>query len=152
MGIFSGMTDKTAPRGFRWIWYIRIAQFIITLLVIALAAVNAYQWRDFKVPEKIAWNIACVCQNPIVMILTCLPLTIPLGGYLLSCSNLFRSRHRSREDIQIIAVAGMGTGHPGCASVHLLDRRGRNFEIDLQRLLQGILGLACGLEWYALLL
>ena len=63
MGIFYGMTDKTSPRGFSWIWYIRIAQFIITLLVIALAALNANAWRDCSVPGKIAWNIACVCKK-----------------------------------------------------------------------------------------
>ena len=60
MGIFSGMTDKTAPRGFKLIWYIRIVQIIGTLVVLGLAGLNAYGWSECSVPSKIAWNLACV--------------------------------------------------------------------------------------------
>lgn len=60
MGIFSGMTDKTAPRGFKWIWYIRIVQLLGTLIVIGLAALHASLWSNCSVPSKIAWNLACV--------------------------------------------------------------------------------------------
>lgn len=89
-------------------------------------------------PAKIAWNLACVRENcsdePQRM-----PLTCSLGFNVLSGSHLFHPCHRSLEDIQIITVAGMGTGRPGCPHVRLLDRRSGDIEIELQRLLQGML-------------
>lgn len=81
------------------------------------------------------------------------PLTQSSGGHLVSCFDLLPTGHRSQEDIQTIAMASMGTGHPRRDNVHLLDRRGRNIEIELQRLLQGMLGLAWrDLEWFVLCL
>lgn len=69
MGIFSGMNDKSAPRAFSWIWYIRIAQIFFTGIVIILAGVDANRWSSCSVPGKIAWNLACV-REPMVMVLS----------------------------------------------------------------------------------
>lgn len=63
MAIFANSTDKSAPRGFTWMWYIRFVQILLTLIVIAVAAKVAAaisNGGDCHVPPKVAWNIACV--------------------------------------------------------------------------------------------
>lgn len=53
--------DKTSPRGFRWIWFIRVLQIWITLAVLGITASNAASFKDYScsVPGKLAWNLAC---------------------------------------------------------------------------------------------
>lgn len=65
MAIFANSTDKSAPRGFPWIWYIRFVQIFLTLVVLAVAArvaaaIDNGDGGDCHVPPKVAWNIACV--------------------------------------------------------------------------------------------
>lgn len=69
-------SDKTSPRGFPWIWFLRIAQAVISLVVLGLAATHISTLNDLgcSVPGKMAWNLACV--------------RLPLP---LSCSFLVRS-------------------------------------------------------------
>lgn len=62
------MTDKAAPRGFPWMWYIRFVQILLTLIVLAVAAqvaaaINNGDTGDCHVPSKVAWNIVCVCSS-----------------------------------------------------------------------------------------
>lgn len=55
-------SDKETPRSFFWIWYIRIFQLILTLVVLGIAAANIASFGnlDCSVPGKLAWNVACV--------------------------------------------------------------------------------------------
>lgn len=68
MAIFANSTDKSAPRGFYWMWYIRFAQILLTLIVVAVAATVAAaisngDGGDCHVPRKVVWNIVCVCSS-----------------------------------------------------------------------------------------
>lgn len=65
MAIFANSTDKSAPRGFPWIWHIRLVQILLTLIILAVAArvaaaISNGDDGDCHVPPKVAWNIACV--------------------------------------------------------------------------------------------
>jgi len=54
--------DKTSPRAFRWIWFIRILQIFVTLFILAITAANTASFGNAScgVPGKLAWNLACV--------------------------------------------------------------------------------------------
>lgn len=54
--------DRTSDRGFKWIWFIRLVQIIVTLIVLALTAAKtaAFSVASCGVPGKLAWNLACV--------------------------------------------------------------------------------------------
>lgn len=58
------MTNKTVMRAFPWIWYIRLVQIVISVLVLALAAVDSHTVEDLGdgcgIPPRIAYNLACV--------------------------------------------------------------------------------------------
>lgn len=58
-------SDKQTPRSFFWIWYIRIFQLVITLIVLAMAAANIASLGNIscRVPGKLAWNLACVSKR-----------------------------------------------------------------------------------------
>ena len=58
----SGMTDRSAPRGFPYIWYIRLVQIFFSLIVLAISAANASSLNSIAcgVPGKLGYNIACV--------------------------------------------------------------------------------------------
>lgn len=65
MAIFANSTDKSAPRGFPWMWYIRFVQVLLTLIVIAVAArvaatISNGDGDDCHAPHKVVWNIVCV--------------------------------------------------------------------------------------------
>lgn len=67
MAIFANLTDKSAPRGFPWMWNIRFAQILLTLIVVAVAArvaaaIGNGDGGDCHVPRKVVWNIVCVCS------------------------------------------------------------------------------------------
>ena len=55
-------SDKTSPRGFRWIWFLRLAEILVSLAVLGLAAKNVAGLAEpgCGVPGKMAWNLACV--------------------------------------------------------------------------------------------
>ena len=54
--------DKTSPRGFPWIWFLRLAEILGSLIVLALVArdVSGLSQLSCGIPGKIAWNLACV--------------------------------------------------------------------------------------------
>lgn len=66
MSLFANMADKTAMRSFPFLWYIRLAQVVISFLVFILSAVDAHTVQKIadgcSVPSKIAYNLACVCS------------------------------------------------------------------------------------------
>ncbi len=58
-------TDKSAPRAFPWLWYVRFAQIFLSLVALALAAKTAsaivgIDGGNCRVPSRTAFNIACV--------------------------------------------------------------------------------------------
>lgn len=59
--------DKTSPRAFRWIWFIRIFQIFVTLVILGITAANAASFGNVScgVPGKLAWNLACVRYSAI---------------------------------------------------------------------------------------
>lgn len=70
MDIFANSSDKAAPRGFPWMWYIRFVQVLLTVIVIAIAArvaatISNGDSGDCHVPHKVVWNIFCVCASVI---------------------------------------------------------------------------------------
>lgn len=71
MSLFSNMNDKSAMRAWPWLWYIRLVQIFITLLVLILAALDANAVQDYLpncgVPPRIAYNLACVCSVMVVV-------------------------------------------------------------------------------------
>lgn len=73
MSLLTNMTDKTLPRGFRWIWFIRLLQLVIALLVLILAAVDIQSVRNLYdgcgTPSRIAFNLACVSTGLMMMVL-----------------------------------------------------------------------------------
>ena len=56
--------DKTSPRGFNWIWFLRLAEIVVSLIVLSLAArdIAGLSSLGCNVPGKMAWNMACVCH------------------------------------------------------------------------------------------
>ena len=58
------MQDKTLPRTYAWLWYFRIFQQVLTLIILGLAAANASAFGSIQcgVPGKLGYNIACVCS------------------------------------------------------------------------------------------
>lgn len=68
MAIIANSTDKSAPRGFPWVWHIRLVQILLTLIILAIAgrvaaAISDGDGGDCHVPPKVAWNIACVSAS-----------------------------------------------------------------------------------------
>ncbi|MCJ1424689.1 hypothetical protein MMC29_002577 [Sticta canariensis] len=66
------MVHKTAMRSFSFLWYIRLAQVVISFLVLILSAVDAHTVQDYahgcSVPSKIAYNLACAILALCVLI------------------------------------------------------------------------------------
>lgn len=58
--------DKESPRAYRWIWFIRIFQIVVTLIVLGITAANTASFGSAScgVPSKLAWNLACVGLAP----------------------------------------------------------------------------------------
>ena len=56
------LMDKTAPRGFPWLWFIRIGQLVLTLLVLALAAAKSATFSNYgcSIKAKLGFNLATV--------------------------------------------------------------------------------------------
>lgn len=68
-------TDKVSPRCFPWLWFVRIGQMLLTIIILALTASNAYDFSSrlaCSVPSKLGYNIAAVSQGA-------LPLSIDTG-------------------------------------------------------------------------
>ncbi|MCJ1425330.1 hypothetical protein MMC29_003218 [Sticta canariensis] len=72
MSLFSNMNDKSAMRAWPWLWYIRLVQIVITLLILVLAALDAKAVQDFAsgcgVAPRIAWNLACAVLTIVAVV------------------------------------------------------------------------------------
>ncbi|MCJ1463745.1 OTU domain containing [Pseudocyphellaria aurata] len=66
------MTEQTVQRAFPWIWFIRLLQIFITILVLVLASIDANSVKNFAddcgVPSRIAYNIACAVLAILVLV------------------------------------------------------------------------------------
>ena len=84
-------TDKTSPRGFSWIWFIRLFQIVITLVVLAITAANVTSFHDIgcSAPSKLSFNLAVVRfppEFPSLVRLTMSSPSSPWSGYSTSSS------------------------------------------------------------------
>ncbi|CAF9932725.1 MAG: hypothetical protein HETSPECPRED_008437 [Heterodermia speciosa] len=63
-------SDKTSPRGFRWIWFLRLAEILLSLVVLGLAArsIAGFTAGGCSVPGKIAWNLACAVLSLLALV------------------------------------------------------------------------------------
>ncbi|KAL8792630.1 MAG: hypothetical protein Q9195_004758 [Heterodermia aff. obscurata] len=63
-------SDKTSPRGFRWIWFLRLAEILFSLVVLGLSARNVAGLSEggCSVPGKIAWNLACAVLSLLALV------------------------------------------------------------------------------------
>ena len=62
--------DKTSPRGFSWIWFIRLFQIVITLIVLGITAadVTSFHGIGCNAPSKLSFNLAVVRFPPQLLI------------------------------------------------------------------------------------
>lgn len=66
LGLNIYTTDKVSPRCFPWLWFVRIGQMVLTIIVLAIAASNAQDFASIpgcNVPSRIGYNIAAVGQE-----------------------------------------------------------------------------------------
>lgn len=123
MAIFANSTDKSAPRGFPWMWYIRLAQILLTLIVLAIAGRVAAAISDSDgchVPRKVAWNIVCVCSFVINRGFFWI-LTTSIGCTCIHCPDIFSAGHRPLECIQSPSLAYLDSTWSRCLYAHNLD-------------------------------
>ncbi|KAL8778249.1 MAG: hypothetical protein Q9213_007501 [Squamulea squamosa] len=54
--------SMTSERGFPWLWFVRLLQILVTLIVLAITASNASDFTSIScsVPSKLGYNIAAV--------------------------------------------------------------------------------------------
>lgn len=67
-------TDKVSPRCFPWLWFVRIAQMVLTIIILAIASSNAQDFSSIpgcNVPSRIGYNIAAVGLDGL-----CLPIAV----------------------------------------------------------------------------
>lgn len=56
-------SDKTSPRSFPWLWYIRLVALVITLIVLGITASNTSTFHSIgcDAPARLLFNLAVVC-------------------------------------------------------------------------------------------
>ncbi|KAL8688031.1 MAG: hypothetical protein Q9218_005955 [Villophora microphyllina] len=64
-------SDRTSPRCFPWLWFVRLLQLLVTIIVLAIAASNASELSsiDCSVPSKLGYNIAAAVLSFIVLVI-----------------------------------------------------------------------------------
>ena len=57
-------SDKTSERCFPWLWFARLGQMLVTIIVLAIAASSASDFTSMgcSVPSKLGYTIAAVSQ------------------------------------------------------------------------------------------
>ena len=55
-------SDKTSPRSFPWLWYIRLVALVITLIVLGITAANIATFHNIgcDAPARLLYNLAVV--------------------------------------------------------------------------------------------
>ncbi|KAI4250087.1 MAG: hypothetical protein L6R40_000259 [Gallowayella cf. fulva] len=64
-------TDKTSERCFPWLWFVRLLQILVTIIILAITASNASDFTSIgcSVPSKLGYNIAAAVLSFIVLLL-----------------------------------------------------------------------------------
>ena len=61
-------SDKTSPRSFKWLWFLRLVALLITLIVLGITASNTATFHNIgcDAPPKLLYNLAvvCLCSHP----------------------------------------------------------------------------------------
>lgn len=59
-------SDKTSPRAFQWIWFIRLLQITVSVVVLGITAANIASFHAISCtpPGKLDYNLACVRSAP----------------------------------------------------------------------------------------
>lgn len=77
-------SDKTSPRSFTWLWFIRIAAIVFSIIVLGVTAnaEAAFGNSGCNAPAKLSYNLAVVSMEVIVTATTRF-LTYRTGNHLL---------------------------------------------------------------------
>ncbi|KAK3177997.1 hypothetical protein OEA41_000129 [Lepraria neglecta] len=53
-------SDKTSPRSFPWLWFVRLPAIIFSIIVLGITASDASKWGSWEcsIPSKLGYNIA----------------------------------------------------------------------------------------------
>ncbi|KAL2049279.1 hypothetical protein ABVK25_010457 [Lepraria finkii] len=53
-------SDKTSPRSFPWLWFVRLSAIVFSVIVLGITASDASKWDSWEcsVPSKLSYNIA----------------------------------------------------------------------------------------------
>ena len=129
-------TDKTSPRSFPWIWFLRLAQFFISLLVLAVTAAAIALLvgpsdGGCSVPGKMGWNLACVGSTSPYLLGNLL--TSNLGRSGAHFTRLLDSLIRHNEELQSLSMVDLHPTRFRCIDVHLLDCCCGNLPLWLRR-------------------
>lgn len=59
-------SDKTSPRSFKGLWYIRFVALVITMIVLGITAANTASFHNIgcDAPARLSYNLAVVCFCP----------------------------------------------------------------------------------------
>lgn len=59
-------SDKTSPRSFGGVWYIRFVALVITVIVLGITAANTATFHSIgcDAPARLSYNLAVVCPCP----------------------------------------------------------------------------------------
>ena len=61
-------SDKTSPRSFKWLWFIRLVALIVTIIVLGITASNTATFHNIgcDAPARLSYNLAVVspCSYP----------------------------------------------------------------------------------------
>ncbi|KAI4280292.1 MAG: hypothetical protein L6R38_004570 [Xanthoria sp. 2 TBL-2021] len=63
-------SDKTSERCFPWLWFVRLVQMLVTIIVLAIAASSASDFTSLScsVPSKLAYTIAAAVLSFLVLL------------------------------------------------------------------------------------
>ena len=58
-------TDKTSPRSFSWLWFLRLPAIVFSIIVLGLTAAThtTFSNSGCSSPSKLSFNLAVVCQS-----------------------------------------------------------------------------------------
>ena len=129
-------SDKTSPRSFPWLWYIRLVALVVTLIVVGITVWNtaSFSSAGCDAPARLLYNLAVVCPYPYSSVEY--RLTLVLGRPLLHRSHLLHPRLGAIPHHQAYSVVHGGSAGPRYPRLHLLDLRCRHLLLQLHRLMQ----------------
>ncbi|KAL2038315.1 hypothetical protein N7G274_008964 [Stereocaulon virgatum] len=63
-------SDKTSPRSFPWLWFVRLPAIVFSIVVLGITASDASKWGGWEcsVPSKLGYNIAVSVISFLVLV------------------------------------------------------------------------------------